>query len=108
MKNLLNGSTWSAPNSRFRNLHRGIFTRGNFDVTIQGCDHFRDIDETAISINSMNYANTINVSDNPQFLNSNIGIRVTGGKLSSVTISNNKLNNTDFIETNSGHFTIQQ
>jgi hypothetical protein len=90
--------------SRFRNLHRGIFTRGNFDVTIQGCDHFRDIDETAISINSMNYQNTITITDNPQFQRTNIGIRVTGGKLSSVTISNNKLNNTDFIETNSGSF----
>ncbi|MBK7388476.1 MAG: hypothetical protein IPI23_05170 [Bacteroidetes bacterium] len=90
--------------SRFRNLHRGIFTRGNFDVTIQGCDHFRDIDETAISINSMNYANTIIISDNPQFLNNNIGISVNGGRLSSVAISNNSLDNSDFVETSNGSY----
>lgn len=104
MKNLLNGSTWSAPNSRFRNLHRGIFTRGNFDVTIQGCDHFRDIDETAISINSMNYDNTINVSDNPEFQRTNIGIRVSGGRLNSLTISNNHLDNSGFVETSNAAF----
>jgi hypothetical protein len=89
---------------RFRNLHRGIFTRGNFDINIHNCDHFRDIDGEAISINSMNFANTINIIDNTQFQRCNIGIRVSGGKLNSLNISNNELDNAGFVETSSGAF----
>ncbi|MBK9046112.1 MAG: hypothetical protein IPL74_05230 [Bacteroidetes bacterium] len=89
--------------SRFRNLHRGIVTRGNIDVNIHNCVYFRDIDETAISINGLGNTNTINISDN-LIERTNIGIRVSGSRLYSVTISTNVLDNSDFLETNSGSF----
>ncbi|MBK6640502.1 MAG: hypothetical protein IPG39_04365 [Bacteroidetes bacterium] len=69
--------------SRFRNLHRGIVTRGNIDVNIHNCVYFRDIDETAISINGLGNTNTINISDN-LIERTNIGIRVSGSRLYSV------------------------
>ncbi|MBK7971403.1 MAG: hypothetical protein IPK08_22065 [Bacteroidetes bacterium] len=90
--------------SRFRNLQRGIFTRGNFDVNIHDCDQFRDIDGEAISINSMNYDRSITIINNLQFQRNNIGIRVSGGRLNSVTISNNHFDNSAFVETSNGAF----
>ncbi|MBK9048361.1 MAG: hypothetical protein IPL74_17320 [Bacteroidetes bacterium] len=93
--------------SRFRNLHRGIQTTGNFDVDVHDNNsnrYFRDIDDIGIFINGMNYPRDISIVGINNFQNCNIGILLRGNNWNSVNVSDNTFENTNFIETSTGAF----
>jgi len=90
--------------SRFNNLSRGIFSRGNFNVDIIGVEYFRDIDDVAIALFHFNYDNDILIDQVEEFLRVNIGVLASGSKLKTVIVSNNKFTNTNFVETSTTSF----
>jgi hypothetical protein len=93
--------------SRFENLNRGMQVIGNFNVDVHdnfSTKYFRDIDDVAIFINSMNYLRDISVVGISYFRNCNIGILLRGNNWNSVNISGNEFDNTDFKETRTGSF----
>lgn len=91
---------------RFRNLYQGISSLGNYDVIIQNndIDYFREMDNIAISLNSMNYPNDIEILQVKYFLNCNIGIKIVGSLLENVTLADNTFDNSAFSETSSASF----
>lgn len=93
--------------SRFENLNRGLQVSGNFNVDVHdnfSTKYFRDIDDVAIFVNSMNYLRDISVVGINYFRNCNIGILLRGNNWNSVNISGNEFDNTDFKETRTGSF----
>jgi hypothetical protein len=93
--------------SRFENLNRGMQVSGNFNVDVHdnfSTKYFRDIDDVAIFVNSMNYLRDISVVGISYFRNCNIGILLRGNNWNSVNISGNEFDNTNFNETRTGSF----
>ena len=93
--------------SRFENLNRGLQVSGNFNVDVHdnfSTKYFRDIDDVAIFVNSMNYLRDISVVGINYFRNCNIGILLRGNNWNSVNISGNEFDNTNFNETRTGSF----
>ncbi|MBL0343050.1 MAG: hypothetical protein IPP71_20585 [Bacteroidetes bacterium] len=66
--------------TQFKNLHRGIFSRGNFNIDIHNVVYFRDIDDISIALFHSNYNNKVVIDNVEDFSRTNIGVLVSGKK----------------------------
>ncbi|MBK8873402.1 MAG: hypothetical protein IPN13_05555 [Bacteroidetes bacterium] len=92
--------------AKFNRLLQGISSTGNYNISIDNnnLDYFREIDDIAISINSLNFNNDVSITKIQNFLKCNIGIKISGSNLNDVTISDNFFTNSHFIETSTSSF----